>query len=334
MNIYEIAKKAGVSIATVSRVINNNPNVRDETREKVEAAIREANYTVNDIARSLAVKATHTIGVMTSDVRDSYYANAIYTIEQEFRNLGYNVILCNTGRELKKKKKYLKVLLEKQVDGIILVGSVFKEPNDNSHIVDTAKKVPIVMLNSYIEGSNIYSIVCDDARASFNIVEYLHKRGHRHIRYIYDVDSFSGLAKIAGFKKGMSHFKLPIDENTLIHVKSGLEGGIEAVAALEAEGSPYTALVASEDLIAAGIIKGLRDIGKRIPQDVSVFGFNNSTIALCTYPELASVDNKVEDMARGAVKTLYAILNNQEVDRKKVVLPELILRDSCDYDIE
>ena len=134
MNIYEIAKRAGVSIATVSRVINNSPNVRKETREKVEAAIEEANYTVNDIARSLAAKTTHTIGVMTIDVRDSYYANAIYTIEQEFRTYGYNVILCNTGQELRKKKKYLKILLEKQVDGIILVGSVFKEPIHNNHI--------------------------------------------------------------------------------------------------------------------------------------------------------------------------------------------------------
>ena len=162
MNIYEIAKRAGVSIATVSRVINNNPNVRDETREKVEKAIEESNYTVNDIARSLAVKTTHTIGVMTSDVRDSYYANAIYTIEQEFRELGYNVILCNTGQELQKKKKYLKVLLEKKVDGIILVGSVFKEQGDNSHIIEASKKVPVVILNSHIEGENIYSIVCDD----------------------------------------------------------------------------------------------------------------------------------------------------------------------------
>src|SRR5690606_12027422 len=241
-------------------------------------------------------------GVMTSDVRDSYYANAIYTIEQEFRNRGYNVILCNTGRELGKKKKYLKVLLEKKVDGIILVGSIFKEPTDNSHIIDTSKKVPIVMLNSHIEGNNIYSIVCDDARATFNIVEYLHKKGHRHIRYIYDVDSFSGLAKIEGFKEGMSYFKLPIDKNTLVRVESGLEGGMEAVRKLGEQGSSYTALVASEDLIAAGIMKALRTTEKKIPQDVSVIGFNNSNISLCTYPELSSVDNKVEDMARGAVK--------------------------------
>src|SRR5699024_2819661 len=167
-------------------VINRSPNVKDETRERVEEAIKDANYTVNDIARSLAVKTTHTIGVMASDVRDSYYANAIYTIEQSFRDYGYNVILCNTGQELAKRKKYLRVLLEKKVDGIILVGSVFKEPDDNSHIIKASQKVPIVMLNSSIEGDNIYSIVCDDSHATYNIVKFLYKKGHRHMHYVYD----------------------------------------------------------------------------------------------------------------------------------------------------
>lgn len=329
MNIYEIAKRAGVSIATVSRVINNNPNVRDETREKVETAMREANYTVNDIARSLVVKTTHTIGVMTSDVRDSYYANAIYTIEQEFRDRGYNVILCNTGQELEKKKKYLKVLLEKQVDGIILVGSVFKEPDDNSHIIEISKKVPIITLNSHIEGDNIYSIVCDDAYATSNIVESLYKKGHRHIVYLYDVNSFSGLAKIEGFKKAMKKFNLPTNEDMLIKVESGIEGGMEAIRKLEEKSCNYTALAASDDLIAAGAIKGLRQLGKKVPEDVAVFGFNNSTIALCTYPELSSVDNKVGDMARGAVEMLYNVLGKKEVNNKKVVIPELIFRHSC-----
>ncbi len=329
MNIYEIAKRAGVSIATVSRVINNSPNVRKETREKVEAAIEEANYTVNDIARSLAAKTTHTIGVMTIDVRDSYYANAIYTIEQEFRTYGYNVILCNTGQELRKKKKYLKILLEKQVDGIILVGSVFKEPIHNNHIIEASKKVPIIMLNSHIGEENIYSIVCDDSYATYNIVKYLFEKGHEHIRYVYDVDSFSGLAKLSGFERGMREFHLPVDENTIVQVSPGIEGGMEVIDRLEKESCKYTALVTSEDLIAAGVIKRLRDIKKRVPQDVAVFGFNNSIISLCTYPELSSVDNKVENMAQEAVKILYDVLNEKEVDKKKVVIPELIFRNSC-----
>ena len=127
----------------------------------------------------------------------------------------------------------------------------------------------------------------------------------------------------------MREFHLPVDENTIVQVSPGIEGGMEVIDRLEKESCKYTALVTSEDLIAAGVIKRLRDIKKRVPQDVAVFGFNNSIISLCTYPELSSVDNKVENMAQEAVKILYDVLNEKEVDKKKVVIPELIFRNSC-----
>ena len=328
MNIYEIAKKAGVSIATVSRVINNSPNVKQETRAKVEAVLRQYRYTPNAIARSLAIKATHTIGALTSDVRDSYYATAIYTIEQRFRELGYNVILCNTGLELEKKKEYLGIMLQKKVDGIILVGSVFKEKNDNSHIYEVATHVPVVMLNGNLEGDNIYSIICDDGAAMFNLVELLYSRGHRDIVYMYDVESFSGMAKIEGFKRGMRKNGLKFSDGSIIRVPQGIQGGYDGVEKLERGGRRYTAILTSEDIIAVGVLKKLREIGKRVPEDVAVFGFNNSQYSLCTVPELSTVDNKVTDMAVGAVQMLYDVLQGKEVVRKMVVTPELITRGS------
>lgn len=328
MNIYEIAKKAGVSIATVSRVINNSPNVKQETRAKVEAVLRQYRYTPNAIARSLAIKATHTIGVLTSDVRDSYYATAIYTIEQRFRELGYNVILCNTGLELEKKKEYLGIMLQKKVDGIILVGSVFKEKNDNSHIYEVATHVPVVMLNGNLEGDNIYSIICDDGAAMFNLVELLYSRGHRDIVYMYDVESFSGMAKIEGFKRGMRKNGLKFSDGSIIRVPQGIQGGYDGVEKLERGGRRYTAILTSEDIIAVGVLKKLREIGKRVPEDVAVFGFNNSQYSLCTVPELSTVDNRVTDMAVGAVQMLYDVLQGKEVVRKMVVTPELITRGS------
>src|SRR5690554_6009990 len=176
MNIYEVAKKAGVSIATVSRVINNSTSVRPETKERVEAALKELNYRPNAIARSLVVNATNTIGILASDVRDSYYANAIYILEQEFRKLGYHVILCNTGGGLEKRRRYLGLLLEKKVDGMVLVGSIFKEKNGNPHILDASASVPIVLLNSSLEGDNIYSVVCDDKTGVSKVVESLAQR--------------------------------------------------------------------------------------------------------------------------------------------------------------
>jgi len=328
MNIYEIAEKAGVSIATVSRVINNNPNVRRETREKVERVLKEMNYTPNAIARSLAVNATKTIGVLTSDVRDSYYANAIYTIEREFGELGYNVILSNTGGAVKKKQEYIKIMLEKKVDGIILVGSVFKEKGSNKHITDAALKVPVVMLNSVISAENIYSVVCDDAKGTGDIVKWLYERGRRKIVYLYDVESFSGLTKIRGFNRAMEEKRLDLKENMLIQVCSGIEGGYEGIKYLEESATNYDAIVASDDLIAAGALKGLMKAGKRVPEDVSIFGYNNSQISQCTTPELSTVDNKVDILASEAVKMLYAVLKGEDISPKKVVAPELVIRGS------
>src|SRR5689334_15616268 len=130
MNIYDIAEKAGVSIATVSRVLNGSSSVSEKTRKKVNEVMQDLGYTPNVFARGLMVNSMRTLGVMTIDVRDLYYANAIHTIELEARQRGYDLILCSTGEDINEKKKYLKLLLQKRVDGIILIGSVFKEKND------------------------------------------------------------------------------------------------------------------------------------------------------------------------------------------------------------
>jgi len=329
MNIYEIAKKAGVSIATVSRVVNKSPNVKPETRERVEAVLREFRYTPNAIARSLVMKATNTIGVLTSDVRDSYYASAIYTIEQKFREYGYNVILCNTGLEIENKREYLKIMLQKKVDGIILVGSVFREKSNNRHIYDTALHVPLVMLNGDLAGDNVYSIVCDDETGTYKAVDLLFSKGHREMVYLYDADSFSGMAKIRGFKRGMEEKGLILGNSSIIKVPPGVMGGYEGVERLDREGVKYTAILTSEDVIAAGVLKKLKETGKKVPRDVAVIGYNNSQVAICTTPELSTVDNKVEEMAMGAVQMLYDVLEGKEVPSKILVVPELVIRDSC-----
>ncbi|NLC43727.1 MAG: LacI family transcriptional regulator [Clostridiales bacterium] len=330
MSIYEVAQKAGVSIATVSRVINNSGSVRPETREKVEAALKELNYRPNAIARSLVVNTTNTIGILASDVRDSYYANAIYILEQEFRKLGYHVILCNTGGGPEKRRRYLGLLLEKKVDGMVLVGSIFKEKNGNQHILDASTSVPIVLLNSSLEGDNIYSVVCDDKTGVSKVVVSLALRGHRGISYVYDVDSFSGLAKLDGFTTAMKSAGLPIKKEWIIQTESGIDGGRRALKRLEDVKSTCTAIIASEDILAAGILKGLTQKGMKVPDEMVVFGYNDSIISQCTTPELSSVDNKVGALAKEASKVLYQVLQGMEVSHHNVVVPELVFRESCD----
>ncbi len=331
MNIYDIARKAGVSTATVSRVVNGSGSVSDKTRQRVGKIMAEAGYTPNVFARGLMVNSMKTIGVMTIDVRDLYFARSIYAIEREARKLGYNVVLCNTGEDISEKKNYLKLLLQKRVDGIILVGSVFKEKSDNRHIIKTAELVPVVLINGYLEGKNICSISCDDSEAVKAAAKHLVDLGHKDIAYIYDVETFSGMEKLKGFRNAIREYGLNSGYESLLPTFRGIEGGREAVRHLISKGIKFTAILASEDILAAGALKELAEAGIDVPGKVSVIGYNNSVISQCTTPELTSIDNKVELISLNAVSLLINAINGTEVQPETIERAELVQRKSVSH---
>lgn len=328
MKMKDIAELAGVSMATVSRVINHPEKVRLETRLKVEKILEETKFVANAVARGLVVNSMKTIGVLAIDIRNLYFSNVTYSIERSFTELGYNVLLSNTGFELGEKKKYLKVMLEKQVDGLILVGSVFREKSDNEHIIEASTRVPVVLVNSYLPGDNIYSVLCDDSYGVKEAVNYLIGLGHRDIYYFQDSKSFSGLAKRDGFVEGMSAHGL--DADNIIEVRAGLEGGREGVSWLIAEGRKFTAIITGEDITAVGCMKAISDMGLNVPGDVAVVGYDNSMLTEICSPTLTSVDSMGEAMAREAVQTLYGVLQGHQVSRRIVLSPTLVIRESSE----
>lgn len=326
MKMKDIADLAGVSIATVSRVLNEPEKVRLETRQKVQRILEQTNFVANAVARGLVMNSMKTIGVLAVDIRDMYFAKVIYTVERCFKDFGYNVILSNTGGEPEEKKKYIQVMLEKQVDGLILVGSVFKERTGNKHILAAGKSVPVVLVNSFLPGENIYSILCDDAQGIEQAVDYLVRMGHKKIYYFIDTKSYSGLAKLEGFRRGMK--KNSLDDTSILKIPRSLEGGEKAVFRLHEGEKEFSAIITGEDLTAAGAVKALTKLGFRIPEDVSVIGYNNSIMATITIPELTSVDNMAEAMAVGAVQTLYNVLQGIQVAQKTILTPSLVIRES------
>ena len=186
MNIYDVSNKAGVSIATVSRVLNGNAKVSSATRNKVLDAMKELDYTPNVFARGLGLNTMKTIGIMCIDSSDIYLAYAVYYLELELRKHGYDSILCCTGKDYTNKKKYLELLLSKRVDGIILAGSQFVENtniHNNDYIINAAKDIPIVLVNGYLDAPNIYSVMCNDEIAIYNATNLLINNGHRNIVY-------------------------------------------------------------------------------------------------------------------------------------------------------
>lgn len=328
MNIYDLAREAGVSIATISRVINNHPQVSEKTRKKVNEILEKHNYTPNAFARGLVIKSMKTIGVLTIDIRDLYYATVAYTIEQEFSKLGYSVILCNTGGNTQKKINYMKMLAEKNVDGLILVGSVFKDKKLNKAISQLAKNIPIVMVNGFLEAENVYSIICDDSYGIAMCVDYLYKKGHKDIIYLQDAKTYSAQAKSEGFSQGMIKNNLVLTPFSILNVKKGLKGGYHAVEHLITCKQNFSAIIAGEDITAVGAIKKLKELHKQIPENIAVIGFNNSIIAQCSDPELTSVDNKIETIGIGAVRILNDVFEGRNVPSKTVITPNLVIRKS------
>lgn len=325
MKMSDIAELAGVSIATVSRVLNEPEKVKPDTREKVQKILTENNFIANAVARGLAINSMKTIGVLTVDIRDSYFAQVTYTIERKFTELGYNVLLSNTGGELGEKEKYLRVMLENQIDGLILVGSVFKERSGNKHILAASEKVPVVMVNSLLVGRNVYSILCDDVHGVREAVRHLVQNGKKALWYLNDVKSFSGLAKLEGFKAEAASQGISAD---VIEISRSLEGGRDGVYQIKNGGCPFDAIITGEDVTAVGAMQALNELGFKIPEDVAVIGYNNSLLAEAATPTLTSVDSMAEAMASSAVQVLFEVLQGKQVSQKVVLTPTLIIRDS------
>ena len=203
MNIYDIAREAGVSITTVSRVINHREQVNAVTRERVEKVLKAHNYKPNATARNLVTKSSRTVAVLTIDIREPHYARTAYTIERELSHRGYEAIICNTGGELKETERYLQSLMEKDVDGIILVGSVFNEIGKDARIRDMLKTFPVVLANGRLDLERSYSVL---VAAQYGIglsVDHLVENGHKEICYFMDLDTGSAREKKTGFIQSM-----------------------------------------------------------------------------------------------------------------------------------
>ena len=304
MNIYDIAERAGVSIATVSRVLNGSANVSAKTQAKVLGVIEESGYTPNVFARGLGLNTMKMIGVLCTDVADIFYAKAVSVIENSLRQYGYDSLLCSTGKNLEDKQKYIDLLLAKRVDALILIGSIFKEEADNSHIEKAAAKVPTVIINGLIDVPNTYCVTCDEYQAMYEQVIHLNKRGCHDILYLYDVESYSGLQKLDGFKDAHRNCGFAVNPKLIVKVDKDIDEVEKVVTTLLNTDIHFSAVVTSEDQLAIGAMHALQKKGFCIPNDLPVIGFNNSLLCECTMPKLSSVDNMVESLCNTAVTIL------------------------------
>lgn len=325
-NIYDISKRAGVSIATVSRVINGRDRVSTKTRERVLAAMGELRYTPNAFARGLGLNTMKTIGIMVADISDPFFANAVYYLEGELRKSGYQSILCCTGFALGDRQGCLSLLLDRRVDAVILVGSSYSEadPKNMEYIKAAAEAAPIIMINACCRHPNIHCVVNDDYRVVYQTVSRLAERGRRRIMFLCHGDTRSSREKLRGYKDALRDRALALEDALLLRC----ENDIDATCALltkrghgEADG-----VVASADLLAVGFLKYAKQTGISVPGHCEVVGFSNSILARCCEPELSSVDCHVETLCLTAVSLLLRLFAGEHAPSRIEIAGELVER--------
>lgn len=326
MNIYDISHQAGVSIATVSRVLNGSNKVSDATRQKVLDVIDKNSYTPNAFARSLCLNTMSTVGILCSDASDAYQAQAIYFLERELRSNSYASMLCCTGYHLQEKKEYLELLLSRNVDALFFIGSHFIEPTmkKNTYILNTAKKIPVFLLNGKLDGENIYSILCDDENASKSITDLLFDRGAVSPIYLYRTLSYSGQRKIRGFCRSLNEHGIKATDNMTFSCPGPVEETCRILEALRDKSIFFDAVAAADDELAVGAVKYALRHGLRIPEDFRIAGYNNSLLSTCSSPEITTLDNRVEFMCTSAVSQMMQVLGGKDVPSQTIYSGSII----------
>lgn len=336
MTIYDISKKAGVSIATVSRVLNGSTNVKPRTKKKVMDIIEQYGYKPNAFARGLGLNSMKTIGLLCADASDLYLAKAIYYIERNLRENGYNSVLCCTGYDIEARKESLNLLLSQHVDSVVMIGSNFIMNNDedNQYVKDAASSVPIMLLNADFDYPNVYCTLCDDYKATQDATEKLIESGVKDVLYLYNSNSYSGLKKLAGFQNALITHNIPLKKEMQQCFKGShedIDGVKDFLESIAKKGITFDGIVTSDDFLAIGAMNYARANKIKVPKELQIIGYNNSILALCSEPNISSVDNRLNDMCDQLVKTLIGKLAQTDMPQKIIFSGELIKRGSTTF---
>ena len=333
MNIYDIAEKSGVSIATVSRVLNGSDKVSEKTKEKVLKVMSEEDYTPNIFARGLSGESTRAVGVLVPDISDSYMARAVALIEKKLHEKDYNMLLSCSGFRAKEKEDHIKMLLEERIDAMILIGSTYAGSDTLSHntgyIKKAAMKKPLFLINGDVDAENIFCTFSNDYAVSLDLTKSLIANGRNRILFLTDSESYSAKKKKAGYEQALLDAGIEIIPSLICHIRNNIE---ETVSYLDELRPDFDACFATDDAMAVGVLKYAMNHNINVPTELSIIGYNNSELALATTPELTSVDNKLEKICDDTVIRLFSVLSgNTFVPRRTSVACSVVKRETTNY---
>lgn len=328
-SIKDVAREADVSIATVSRVLNDIDVVNEETKKKVLDAIKKLGYRPNIVARSLKTQRTSTIGILIPDISSQFYPEIVRGAEDVANIYNYNVMLCNSDFDLDKEKEYLRVLKEKMVDGILYM-SLSLEDN----ILDLINELNIktVLVETNDKNGNLPSVTIDNVKATYETTKYLLDKDIREIAFIgvSGDDNNAWQKRFTGYKKALEEKGIEVNSDLTYFKNLKVKTGYEGVEAILDRGRQPQGIVCASDEIAMGAINALRDRGLNVPNDVSVVGFNDIDLAEAFYPKLTTVSQPMYDMGSIAMRMLIKLINKKPLEESNFVLDhKLIERESC-----
>lgn len=333
VTVYDIAQEAGVSVATVSRVLTKKARVNPDKRERIEALIKKYDFIPNKLARGLSETRSKLIGMLTADMRNPYYSQVIVECERCANELGYTLLACNTFAEKKMEYSILDKLYEQQVDAIVQVGGSVDELVTDSDYADRinriSSRIPVI-ISGRLDGTDCHQILIDQSQAMDLLMKHIISSGHKEIALLGGRSNVrSTVEKRARYKQQLYHYGLEYKEEYIVETDHyDDEGGYKCMQKLFKLNKLPTVLIAINDFAAVGIMRALHEKGIRVPEDISVTSFDNTFISEITIPKLTSISYNYREFGSKIIHAAVDSAEGRSVPLVQKVGTELVIRDS------
>jgi len=327
--IDDIARNAGVSAATVSRVLNGRSTVSEELRERVLTAVAKLGYEPNLLARGLRTRRTYVLGLVIPNIANSYFTDIARAAEDVALRAGYVVIVCSSDGDLGKEQRSLDVFRNRMVDGVMVAVADWQR-SSLSALIDS--EVPVVLIDRCLDGAALDSVTVDVRRGAYSAVSLLAERGYRRIAMLGGPANISTAAeKLEGYREAMRDYGLPITEEQLVAGDYTEAAGLDLGRRLLSLAEPPEAVLVANNLMTQGFCAAVRESGVRVPHDVAFVGFDDSAWASLVVPPVTVVDQPTYELGKTATEMLLQRVNGEclDVPRHVVLRTRLIIRGSC-----
>lgn len=332
VTLRDIARETGLSVNTISRALNGKPDVNPGTRQRVEDTAARLGYVPNSLARSLVGGQSCTIGLIISDLQNPFYSKVAQGVEEAARARGYSTILVNTNEREEDERQAVRVLRSKRVDGML----IHPTQGNSEHILQLRREgIPFVLINRHIDEVNPDYIINNNQKGAYMAMRHLLELGHRRVLHISGPERISSVReRIIGYKQALSEFNIPFDERLLVHTLLDMQSAYETTLRVLRGGITPTAIYTYSDLLAIGALKALRELNLKVPDDISLVGYDDIDFAAFLEVPLTTIRQQMYEIGRQAVELLIGIIHDPSYQpgKYRIVLdPELVIRRSTSH---